>query len=109
MGGVTVYHGTRAERVPDIMSRGFVDSTYHFAGSGTAVAGTQDGVFVAPSVEKAREYGEVVIAFDIDATASVLHEFDRFGEALIPAAALNCRPRRIEEAVVVRIVPAETS
>lgn len=98
MGGATVYHGTRADRVPAIMLRGFVDSTYHFAGSGTAAAGTHDGVFVAPSVEKAREYGEAVIAIDIDATASVLHDFDLFGEALIPAGELNCRPRRIEKA-----------
>lgn len=93
---MTVYHGTRDECVEDIMSGGFVNGTYHFAGSGTGAAGTHDGVFVAPSAEKAREYGEVVIAIDIDASVTVLHDLHRFGEALIPAAELNCRPRRIE-------------
>jgi hypothetical protein len=91
---VTVYHGTEAERAEAIISSGFVDGTYHFSGSGTAVAGFHDGVFVAPTVERALQHGDVVIAIDIDRTM----KFERSGEALIPAADLNRYPRRTEKA-----------
>jgi hypothetical protein len=94
VGVLTVYHGTEPERAEAIISSGFVEATYHFSGSGTAVTGFHDGVFVAPNVERARQHGDVVIAIDIDGIV----KFDRSGEALIPAADLNRYARRIEEA-----------
>lgn len=88
---MTVYHGTEADHAASILSGGFADGTYNFAGSAIASAGEVDGVFVASSPRRALEHGPVVIAVETDAPVS----FERSGEALIPAAELNRWPRRI--------------
>jgi hypothetical protein len=88
---VTVYHGTQADRAASILSGGFADGRYNFAGSAIPSAGETDGVFVAPSPQRALQHGPVVIAVEIDAPVS----FERSEEALIPAADLNRWPRRI--------------